>query len=212
MPPSRRRLAGWAGGLLVLAAAGPAGAQAPDPSFLDAVMVQLNEARTRPDDYAGRLRTWRALFEGDQVVRRGQPSLVTVEGVAAVDEAIAFLEDAAPLARVARSRRLDRAAADHVADQSGSGATGHEGADGNGPTARMARYGRWRATAEVIAYGAETPEAVVIQLIVDDGVPGRGHRRILFNPTYTMAGVSCGPHPVYRRMCVINFARRHPAP
>ena len=46
-----------------------------------------------------------------------------------------------------------------------------------------------------------------MQLIIDDGVPDRGHRRILFSPAYTQVGVGCGPHPEWRRMCVLDFAR-----
>jgi uncharacterized protein YkwD len=71
----------------------------------------------------------------------------------------------------------------------------------------MRRYARWTATGEVIAYGSGRAEDVVLQLIIDDGVPGRGHRRILFNPAYTLIGTACAPHPVWRTVCVLDFAR-----
>lgn len=205
--PTVGRRAGWAAGVAVaLAFAGPAVSRAPDPPFREAIVTQLNEARTRPADYVRRLEAWRALFAGDRVVRPGEPDLITVEGAAAVDEAIAALRAAEALRPVAPDARLDLSAADHAAEQGQSGATGHDSADGTRPAERMARHGRWRATAEIIAYGAETPEDVVVQLLVDDDVPDRGHRRIIFNPLYTLVGVGCGPHPVYRRVCVINFA------
>jgi hypothetical protein len=37
-------------------------------------------------------------------------------------------------------------------------------------------------------------------------VPGRGHRRNLLDPLVAVAGAACGPHPKYRRMCVIDHA------
>ena len=55
---------------------------------------------------------------------------------------------------------------------------------------------------EVITYGHHTPQGVVDQLLIDDGVPGRGHRHSLLRPTHHYAGIACGRHPVHRTMCV----------
>ena len=57
----------------------------------------------------------------------------------------------------------------------------------------------------MIEYGASDAMDAVRQLIVDDGVPDRGHRSILFDPSLRFAGVSCGAHPAYRSMCVIDL-------
>ena len=62
------------------------------------------------------------------------------------------------------------------------------------------------ATAEAISYGYQNPRDVVRQLIVDDGVQGRGHRKVLFDSLLRFAGVGCGPHRVYGAMCVIDFS------
>jgi uncharacterized protein YkwD len=59
---------------------------------------------------------------------------------------------------------------------------------------------------ENVEYGGETGREVVINMMVDDGVPGRGHRKNLFDADFGVAGVACGTHSVYRRMCAVNFA------
>jgi hypothetical protein len=58
----------------------------------------------------------------------------------------------------------------------------------------------------VISFGPEQPPAVVIDLVVDDGVPDRGHRKILLDDRLRFAGAACGPHTIYRTMCVIDLA------
>ncbi|MDQ7813629.1 CAP domain-containing protein [Brevundimonas sp.] len=171
------------------------------------IVAELNAARTDPAAYARKARALRALFRGDRIERPGEIAVVTREGPAAVDEAVAFLERQAPLPALRESEGLGRAAADHAGEQGRTGEVAHVGADGSSPSDRMRRYDRWSATGEAIAYGPDRAEDVILQLIVDDGVPDRGHRRILFNPTYTLVGAACAPHPVWRTACVLDFAR-----
>ncbi|WP_125255754.1 CAP domain-containing protein [Brevundimonas fluminis] len=198
--------------LLIGSACAPAAPSWPvdAPSIADAedvpaMLAELNQARRDPRAYARRAREFRALFRGDRFQRPGEIAVVTQEGVAAVDEAIRFLETQPPLPPLTRSPLLDRAAADHARDQGRTGQVGHVGSDGSSPHQRMRRHGAWRATAETIAYGP-TPEHAVMQLIVDDGVPDRGHRAIIFSPDYQMVGAACGPHPRWRTICVVTFA------
>lgn len=199
----------------LLAGCAPAGSTVPAagaPWAVDAVVradivAELNAARTDPAAYARKARALRALFNGDRIERPGEIALVTREGPAAVDEAIAFLERQAPLPALGESPGLARAAAAHAGEQGRTGEVAHIGADGSSPSDRMRRQGRWTATGEAIAYGPDRAEEVILQLIVDDGVPDRGHRRILFNPAYTLVGAACAPHPVWRTVCVLDFAR-----
>lgn len=58
----------------------------------------------------------------------------------------------------------------------------------------------------VTAYGSANPMKVVIDLIVDDGVPSRGHRTNIFQPRLRVMGGACGPHRRYRIMCTIDYA------
>ena len=165
----------------------------------------INLARTNPAAYARRLRAHRGLYDGDVFREPGAIAIRTEEGVVAVDEAIAFLERQPPLPALAPNAILRLAAADHVEDQGPFGAVGHTGSDGSAFTDRIMRHGGPAAGGENISYGGETGEAVVIQLIVDDGVPDRGHRTNIFRPGYVSAGAACGRHRAYRYMCVIDF-------
>jgi len=47
---------------------------------------------------------------------------------------------------------------------------------------------------------------MVMQLIIDDGVKGRGHRKNIFAKGFATAGVACGTHPRFDTMCVIDFS------
>lgn len=184
--------------------AGTASAQA---SFESRVLDALNELRADPAGYARSLAGFKHLFHASYYVVPGRNERVlTEEGVGAVDDAINFLQRQRSVEPVASGTLLSEAAADHVAYQHLSREIGHADGDGSGPGDRMRRRGGGEEVAEVIAYGATDAADVVRQLIVDDGVPERDHRAILFDPHLHFAGVSCGPHPVYRTMCVIDMA------
>lgn len=173
----------------------------------EAILAELNIARSDPRRFAGFLRDYKKLIRGKYLERPGEITVVLNEGAPAVDEAIAFLERQAPLPRLSLSAGLSRAAADHAADQGRTGQTGHTGSDRSTMRQRVERYGTWKRTiGENIAYGAESARDVVIQLIVDDGVPGRGHRTNIFNPDFLTVGIAYGPHPKYRTICVQDFA------
>ena len=51
--------------------------------------------------------------------------------------------------------------------------------------------------AENISYGCETALETVMQLVVDDGVSSRGHRKNLLNRDYEYCGYYTGMHSKY---------------
>ncbi|WP_432770342.1 MAG: CAP domain-containing protein [Sphingopyxis sp.] len=187
---------------LALALGVSAAAAAPS-RFESGVLAELNRFRGDPAAYADVLRSYRPRFEGRLLIAEAgdEIDILTNEGVAAVDEAIRHLRAQKPLTRLTPSDLLARAAADHVADQSRSGAVGHY-TRGDGPGERMKARGGGPYVNEVITYGHHSPEGVVHQLLIDDGVPDRGHRYSLLRTTHRYAGIACGPHRVHRTMCV----------
>jgi len=197
----------WAAAALALAF-GAAGAAAASSRFEAGVLAELNHFRSDPAAYADFLRDYRPRFEGKLLIAEegSEIDIMTNEGVAAVDEAIRDLRHEKPLPEMTWSDTLARAAADHVAAQSRSGAVGHY-TNGRGPGERMKARGGGPYVNEVITYGHHSPEGVVDQLLIDDGVPGRGHRHSLLRPTHRYAGVGCGTHRVHRTMCVILMSQ-----
>lgn len=184
------------------------GAEAATGDFGRQMLAETNVARTDPHRYAGYIKELRGYFVGKGYLTPGSAAMViTSEGVAALDEAIAFLSRQRPLPALSWSPGLARAAADLVREQAGSGATGHDGGKSGDIRQRIERHGTWTSgIAENIGYGPDTARLMVMELIIDDGVPDRGHRRNAFNATFTTAGAACGPHPLYRKMCVMEFA------
>ena len=177
-------------------------------NLVQAVVAEMNQVRANPQSYLPVLRAWRDRFQADgkTVVLDNGSRLSTFEGLAAVDEALGFLEQAQPVSDLRLVSGLSRAAQDQVDAQGATGATGHDGSKG-GMRERIERHGTWQITiGENISYGATTGQQVVMQLIIDDGVPGRGHRTNIFNPKFQVTGVACGDHANYRTMCVLTYA------
>ncbi len=176
----------------------------PAGNLTQEVIGELNRVRTNPQEYAAYLQAHRSLYTTEGYLKQpGKPLLRTHEGVAALDEAIRELSHARPQSPLSASDLLVGSARLLVDDQSQSGQTGH----GSYPFDRMARAGVANgARGEDVAYGAHTAEQIVYNLVVDDGVRDRGHRRNIMQTMFNQAGVSIGNHPVYGTMCVIDFA------
>lgn len=176
------------------------------------VVVQVNWAREHPEAVAAELKTWLPRFEGGRYLDfPGESRLRTQEGPVPVKEAIAFLGKQKPLPPVAWSDRLMKAAQDLAADQARHGGLGHQGSDGSMPWDRIARYGTVSdRLGEVATYGTfgdpGDPRRAVLALIVDDGVADRGHRALIYDGGFTLAGAAWGPHPLYTRMVAVDFA------
>lgn len=166
-----------------------------------AVLAEVNFARTRPAEYARRLE--KDAYVGGIVGY----SEIGNEDVDALSEAIEFLRAQRPLPPLSASEALTAAARAHALAQGRTGQVGHVSPGGQNLSERLHAHGVWAGlAAEDISYGYEDPREVVRQLIIDSGVPGRGHRQNIFGRGYQAAGVSCAPHREYGAMCVIDFA------
>jgi uncharacterized protein YkwD len=178
------------------------GAPAEEP-----LISELNALRTAPQQWVSHLEERRKLYQGAVIREPGQTPIRTHEGVRGIDEAIAVLRELRPLRPLKFSPQLANAARDHVRDIGPLGAVTHVGSDGSSTRTRVQRYlPNARTLGEAISFGPSDTRAVIAELIVDDGVPGRGHRKILLDPAYRLAGAACGPHKLYGTVCVIDLA------
>ncbi len=129
------------------------------------------------------------------------------EGPSAVEEAIQVMMKMTPVKELSNSESLHKVVESFVALQGPTGQTGHTDPSGQDPFERMEAAGQFYGTAgENIAYGLVSAEEYVAGLIVDDGVPSRGHRSNLFNKSFRVVGTACGPHTEYELMCAQDFA------
>jgi uncharacterized protein YkwD len=158
-----------------------------------AVLDEINLARTNPHLYA------QFILTNADARSKADPR--------AMQEAIDYLNHARPLPALALSSGLSMGAMTQVLDQGATGAMGHDGGDRSTPWKRMARFGQWVGKAgENISYGVTGARQIVISLIVDSGVPNRGHRKNLFLRDFGSVGVACGAHARWGTMCVMDFA------
>lgn len=185
----------------------PAQVSGRDYSRIEAeVLSALNQARTSPLTAAGWLEELAGYYTGTRVKRPWWSiTLQTTEGVAAVREAVAAVRAQPAVVALSVNAALVSAARDHAKDQARTGATGHTGGDGSTTIIRVDRYATWRVSiAENIDYQPMVRGRDVIEsLLVDDGVPDRGHRRNIFQSSARLVGIACGPHPKFEAMCVI---------
>lgn len=171
------------------------------------ILAEMNLARSDPRRYARYVEELLPHFDGVLLRRPGRVTIETNEGAGAVREAIRVLRGTRSVPPLVISKGMSEGARDHVRDQGKSGHTGHAGRDGSTAAQRVNRYGKWDVSvSENIAYGPPSARDVVVGLIVDDGIPDRGHRTVMFNPASRVTGVACGRHPRFRQMCVITYA------
>ncbi len=171
------------------------------------VATEVNRLRANPKAYAAHLKALRAKYDGRLLHLPGRDPIRTREGVAAHDEAIRALTATGKRKPLRWEEGLARAAADHARDIGARGVLDHASRDGSSPIDRVQRYGILQgAGGENIDVGFRDPRLVVIHLLIDDGVPDRGHRDALLDKAYTQIGVACAPHTRYAVVCVMDFA------
>ena len=182
------------------------------------VVEELSAVRADPAGLAarlkGRLPCYNSKNEYTVPGSAGKRLKPTKEGAAAVRDALAFLQKQPALPRLAASESgLLLAAADHVADRGACGQIGHTGSDGSSAIERQRRYGEVGGrSGECLWFGTEdgaTAAQIVEDLVVDDGVPSRGHRLCIFEPAFALAAVRVGAHRTFGSMAAIEFAERY---
>lgn len=172
------------------------------------VIHELNKVRSNPakfaEDYMEELLD---VYQGKLFYYPGQDPVKTKEGIFPLEECLETLKKTAPMPLLYPAHGLVNAAGDLVADQQKHGGIGHISRSGTTPQQRIEKFGDWDiCSAEDITYGSFEARQIVIFLLIDDGVPDRGHRKNILNPCFRFGGVRFGKHPTYETMCVIDYA------
>ncbi len=132
--------------------------------------------------------------------------MMTREGVSPARELYRELSRTEPLPLLYPSEKLSAAARSHAEYQGQTGETGHDGQ--GGMLARIEREGEWENTiGENIAYGNWSAHDAIMGLMIDDGVPDRGHRINILEEDFRVIGVAHDFHPQFEGgVYVINYA------
>ena len=104
--------------------------------------------------------------------------------------------------------KLFKAASYHANDMGTKGLMGHNSSDGVDFFARIRSFMNPSSNfsfAENCAYGFSSANDIVLQLLIDEGIPALGHRKNLLSDKFDLVGVSIQPHKKYRHNCVQDF-------
>eukprot|EP00630_Chrysocystis_fragilis_P006049 CAMPEP_0197398698 /NCGR_PEP_ID=MMETSP1165-20131217/13838_1 /TAXON_ID=284809 /ORGANISM="Chrysocystis fragilis, Strain CCMP3189" /LENGTH=300 /DNA_ID=CAMNT_0042924659 /DNA_START=1 /DNA_END=903 /DNA_ORIENTATION=+ len=178
----------------------------PEARFEEEVVREHNFARERPREYAKqRVEPLLAKFKGKRVSRSDGSTIETAEGRRAVEELLEALGRHKACEPLRLEEGLTRAAQQHADDIGCKGLASHDGSDGSTAQSRMSRHGEWWGSCgESLSFGFATPQDVVLWLLVDDGVPSRGHRKNALGPKFAKLGCSrLTPHASALGVCVV---------
>lgn len=175
------------------------------------VILELNKVRSNPKRYAeDYLEELRTAFNGKLYTYPGQITVKSQEGIRSLEECIKVLKKSSPRFILKPAEGLAKAAAELVNDQQKHGGIGHITRKGSTPQKRIEKYGEWDiCSAEDITYGSFEARQIVIALLIDDGVPNRGHRENILNACSHFVGIANGDHPEYQSVCVIDYAGKY---
>lgn len=175
------------------------------------IVDEINELRRDPAAYSRKLAlrqrvdmVGNTLWSKDTAIRIG-------EGAALMVELVLLLSETAPLPLLETPLvdGLCLAAQDLCRDHGPRALTGQKGTDESTVQQRVSRYGTWiDGCVELVSYSVYEPVEVICQLLLDDSVPSRWHRKALLNPMFCEVGVCVAPHAATNVMSSIVLCGR----
>ena len=176
-------------------------------SFQEQLLNEINEFRTNPKAYSKKLEKQLPNFKGKTLMNpEKKVGMQTQEGAEAYKEAIDFLKKAQPVEPLEPSKGLARISADFLAEvlKVDPNDIGNINAD-----EIIQKYGSFVGSMNrELDMGNETPEDIVVSLIVSDGDPERSHRDCLLSTDLKKIGTATGKHPTYRFCTIIFFCTK----
>ena len=176
-------------------------------STVEKILEEINQCRVNPSQYSYKLSKILRYFKGNIYEKPGYEAIETEEGASNVVACINYLKSVQKVPPLVPSNALSLAAQLHADDIGPSGRMSHIGQDGSEPCDRIEKFCSWSGhLGENIDYGNASPEDIVVNLLIDDGVPARGQRLNLMKREHKYVGVGFGYHAEYQYVCVLVFA------
>lgn len=165
-----------------------------EETFENAVLVEINQARTNPQAYADWLETLKPYYNNNQLEIPETKAIATTEGIEALDSAIDYLRSLSPLNPLTTSSKLDIVARRILNSESDLSAV------------RLAQSRESVSTfPHNLSYG-QNAKIVVMQLIVDDGDSDRSSRERLFREDLMSNGIACDENQELTNVCAITYS------
>lgn len=175
-------------------------------NIIQQIIAEINFARSKPKEFAAKLKNYEQYFKGDILRIPGQTAIKTSEGFKAFKEAAETLENANPLGLLCINTHLTKIAEDafNIIDKSGDA----DVANNINLDDLISKYGQIAGQfSQAVDFGSSTAELVAVNLIVDDGDQNRGNRANILNPKFLIIGVANGKHKTFHHCTVITYAR-----
>jgi uncharacterized protein YkwD len=176
---------------------------------LQQMAIWINMARTQPKDFAQLVfgpnpKAWPSQNEDSRTVAYDWISASGKEtkqvGIywypsedfpQALKELYETLMTMAPLPALRIQKAMEPALQSHLKYLARTSSLSHTGEKGAKPHERIkGAVPLAKETGENLIVGIETPESALISLLLDDGVPSRGHRNNLLSPVFTHMAVA----------------------
>ena len=111
-----------------------------------------------------------------------------------------------PLKELKFDGYLNRKAQEFAEEMGKTGQTGHYSAKLGGVSKRLERLKDSHYIGENCQYGLSDPLEILMNLLIDQGVPNLGHRTNLLFDKFTLIGIAITSHKSYGTQCVMDFA------
>lgn len=171
-------------------------------SFYYGLVKEINSVRKNPSAFADKLLGFKNNFKGTIFRPPGtSTSLQTMEGFKVYEEAAKALKELKPVGDMVPSKALGKIAKDYLekiklCDPNDIGEIDID--------LIIKKYGSFTGEFNTaMDFGSDTPELVVISLIVSDGDESRSNREFLLDPNLKKVGISSGKHPTYGNSTII---------
>lgn len=146
---------------------------------------EINVLRGDPKGYISQVQEYINQVKNDDML----DAAYKAEEISTAQELINELKNLDPLPLLEPHQGLHRVGITHGKDVQSQGMIGHKGSDGTWPWDRVRRDTELSDGNENLVAGGNTVKESLMILLVDSGIPGRGHRKTLLEPKWTKCGV-----------------------